>query len=58
MHGILKLRNAILAEPDLGWRTRYGGKGTEEVLRTAELEPGAVNSENVALVAGRGGGNA
>jgi NADH-quinone oxidoreductase subunit B len=58
VHGVLKLRQAIVAEPDLGWRTRYGGKGTEEVLRTAELEPGAVNSENVALVAGRGGGNA
>ena len=58
MHGILKLRQAIVSEPDLGWRTRYGGKGTEEVLRTAELEPGAVNAENVALVAGRGGTNA
>jgi NADH-quinone oxidoreductase subunit B len=58
MHGILKLRQAIIAEPDLGWRSRYGGKGTEEVLRTAQLDPGAVNAENVALVAGRGGNNA
>jgi NADH-quinone oxidoreductase subunit B len=32
MHGILKLRSAIQADPDLGWRTRYGGRGTEEVL--------------------------
>jgi NADH-quinone oxidoreductase subunit B len=32
MHGIIKLRRAILADPDMGWRTRYGGKGTEEVL--------------------------
>ena len=58
VHGVLKLRQAIVAEPSLGWRTRYGGRGTEEVLREAQLDPGAVNSENVALVAGRGGGNA
>ena len=58
VHGVLKLRQAIVAEPSLGWRTRYGGRGTEEVLRGAQLDPGAVNSENVALVAGRGGGNA
>jgi NADH-quinone oxidoreductase subunit B len=30
MHGILKLRAMILAKPDQGWRTRYGGRGTEE----------------------------
>jgi NADH-quinone oxidoreductase subunit B len=35
MHGILKLRAAITAEPDLGWRTRYGGVGTEEVVARA-----------------------
>jgi len=32
MHGILKLRNQIQLNPDEGWRTRYGGKGTEEVV--------------------------
>jgi NADH-quinone oxidoreductase subunit B len=32
MHGILKLRNQILDKPDLAWRPRYGGEGTEEVL--------------------------
>jgi NADH-quinone oxidoreductase subunit B len=32
MHGILKLRTAIQAQPETGWRTRYGGRGTEEVL--------------------------
>ena len=31
MHGILKLRKQILDDPDLGWRQRYGGIGTEEV---------------------------
>jgi NADH-quinone oxidoreductase subunit B len=33
MHGILKLRKAIVSEPDLNWRARYGGVGTEEVIR-------------------------
>jgi NADH-quinone oxidoreductase subunit B len=42
MHGILKLRAAVQAQPDLGWRTRYGGHGTEEVLRKA-----GVVAENV-----------
>ena len=32
MHGILKLRTAIQERPDTDWRTRYGGRGTEEVL--------------------------
>jgi NADH-quinone oxidoreductase subunit B len=32
VHGILKLRAAILSQPDEGWRTRYGGRGTEEVV--------------------------
>jgi NADH-quinone oxidoreductase subunit B len=34
MHGILKLRAMILARPDLGWRTRYGGRGTEEFVES------------------------
>jgi NADH-quinone oxidoreductase subunit B len=32
MHGILKLRKQIQDDPDLGWRARYGGEGTEELL--------------------------
>ena len=31
-YGILKLRAMILSKPDQGWRTRYGGKGTEEFV--------------------------
>ena len=31
-HGILKLRAAILSQPTQDWRTRYGGRGTEEVV--------------------------
>jgi NADH-quinone oxidoreductase subunit B len=30
VYGILKLRAMIMAKPDAGWRTRYGGHGTEE----------------------------
>jgi len=40
MHGILKLRAMILARPDLGWRTRYGGRGTEEFVESElAIEP-------------------
>jgi NADH-quinone oxidoreductase subunit B len=40
MYGILKLRNQILGEPDLGWRTRYQAHGTEEGERSEQ--PGAI----------------
>jgi NADH-quinone oxidoreductase subunit B len=30
MHGILKLRNLVQDNPDLGWRDRYDAVGTEE----------------------------
>jgi len=33
-YGILKLRAMILSKPDEGWRTRYGGKGTEEFVES------------------------
>jgi len=36
MYGILKLRNKILGEPELGWRTRYGAHGTEEGERSEQ----------------------
>ena len=36
-YGILKLRAMVMAKPDQGWRTRYGGKGTEEFV-DSELE--------------------
>ena len=58
MHGILKLRNSILAEPDLGWRTRYGGKGTEEVLPAQLQDPTAANADNMPAELGRAGGGA
>ena len=40
MHGILKLRAMILEKPDLSWRTRYGGRGTEEFVESElAIEP-------------------
>jgi NADH-quinone oxidoreductase subunit B len=41
MHGILKLRTMILAHPTQDWRTRYGGRGTEEYVETAAADPAA-----------------
>ncbi|HEX8205092.1 MAG TPA: NADH-quinone oxidoreductase subunit B family protein [Solirubrobacteraceae bacterium] len=34
MHGILKLRKMIQADPDMGWRERYAATGTEEIVDT------------------------
>ncbi len=34
MHGILKLRKMIQADPDMGWRDRYEARGTEEIVET------------------------
>ena len=34
MHGILKLRAMVLAKPDQSWRSRYGGRGTEEFVES------------------------
>ncbi len=47
MHGILKLRAAILSSPDQDWRTRYGGRGTEEVVESAAADPVAGHSIGV-----------
>jgi len=41
MHGVLKLRKMVQDDPDLGWRERYGARGTEEVLAGAPGQPGA-----------------
>jgi len=32
MHGVLKLRKMVQDDPDMGWRERYGARGTEELL--------------------------
>jgi NADH-quinone oxidoreductase subunit B len=47
-HGILKLRAKVLSHPDEGWRTRYGGVGTEEVVESAVADdPAAQHSVGV-----------
>ena len=58
MHGILKLRKAIISEPDLGWRTRYGGRGTEEVLAGVLEDPVAANADSTGGESARGGAGA
>jgi NADH-quinone oxidoreductase subunit B len=56
VYGILKLRAMILARPDEGWRTRYGGRGTEEFDPSVlEIDP---NASNVAGAMGRTGPSA
>ena len=47
MHGILKLRMAIQNNPDMDWRTRYGGRGTEEVVESLASDPVAGHSIGV-----------
>ena len=42
VHGILKLRDMVQADPKLGWRERYGAVGTEEIV-PAEGEATAAN---------------
>ena len=57
-HGVIKLRTAIISRPDQGWRTRYGGEGTEEVLASiADDDPQAGAAINV-LREGTDGANA
>jgi NADH-quinone oxidoreductase subunit B len=43
MHGILKLRSMIQADPTLGWRERYNAVGTEELVPDAPVQSAAVN---------------
>jgi NADH-quinone oxidoreductase subunit B len=43
MHGILRLRSKIQADPSLGWRQRYNATGTEELMPDADTDGPAVN---------------
>jgi NADH-quinone oxidoreductase subunit B len=51
MHGILKLRAMILAKPDLSWRARYGGRGTEEFVES-ELAVDPVAGHSIGVSGG------
>ena len=44
MHGILKLRKMIQADPDAGWRERYQAEGTEEIVETEGTAQDAVDN--------------
>jgi NADH-quinone oxidoreductase subunit B len=58
VYGILKLRAMIMAKPDEGWRTRYGGRGTEEFDPSVLDVEGAAHADNVAGAMGRTGTSA
>jgi NADH-quinone oxidoreductase subunit B len=48
VYGILKLRAMIMAKPDMAWRTRYGGRGTEEFVESElAIDPAAGHSIGV-----------
>jgi len=56
VYSILKLRAMVMSKPDEGWRSRYGGRGTEEFVESElEIDPNAVN---VAGAMGRTGTSA
>jgi len=46
-YGVLKLRDQVLSQPSEGWRTRYGGNGTEEVIEPAAIATGGETAVNV-----------
>jgi NADH-quinone oxidoreductase subunit B len=59
VYGILKLRAMVLSKPDEGWRTRYGGRGTEEFVESElAIDPAAQHADNVTGASGRMGPSA
>jgi NADH-quinone oxidoreductase subunit B len=55
VYGILKLRAMVMEKPDLGWRSRYGGRGTEEFdPKVLEESIHAANADNIPTMTGRG----
>jgi NADH-quinone oxidoreductase subunit B len=59
VYGILKLRAMVLSRPDQGWRTRYGGRGTEEFVESElAVDPTAQHADNVTGASGRMGPSA
>ena len=60
VYGILKLRAMVMSKPDQGWRSRYGGRGTEEFVESElEIDPeDAAAAVNVAGAMGRTGTSA
>jgi NADH-quinone oxidoreductase subunit B len=59
VYGILKLRAMVMSKPDEGWRTRYGGRGTEEFVESElETDATAAHADNVTGASGRMGPSA
>jgi len=59
MHGVLKLRAMIQRRPDMDWRTRYGGRGTEEFVESElTVDPAAAHTIGVPGGSGKGTTNA
>jgi NADH-quinone oxidoreductase subunit B len=59
VYGILKLRAMVMAKPDQGWRTRYGGRGTEEFVESElAVDPTSQHADNVTGASGRMGPSA
>jgi NADH-quinone oxidoreductase subunit B len=59
VYGILKLRAMVLAKPDEGWRTRYGGRGTEEFVESElAIDATSAHADNVTGASGRMGPSA
>ncbi len=52
VHGILALRKMIQEDPGMGWRTRYGAVGTEEVLAPQSAEQEAQDASAVNVLRG------
>jgi NADH-quinone oxidoreductase subunit B len=57
LYGIIKLRAMIMAKPDMGWRTRYGGRGTEEFVES-ELATDPAAAHGIGVTGGGEGSRA
>jgi NADH-quinone oxidoreductase subunit B len=54
VYAILKLRAMVMSKPDQGWRSRYGGRGTEEFDPSVlEVDAQAGHAENIPGTLGR-----
>jgi NADH-quinone oxidoreductase subunit B len=57
VHGILKIRAMVMHRPDQGWRSRYGGRGTEE-FTPEQLDVDAARAAINVSAGGRAGTSA
>ena len=57
VYGIIKLRAMIMSKPDMAWRTRYGGRGTEEFVES-ELAADPAAAHTIGVTGGGEGSRA